>query len=134
MNAIPCGCNTKWTGWLYGWYLYIYPTFIYLTHFLSIYLILTTQNYINSLDILFSPFFNIINIIKNVSSSTETVKLWNYGILAFLFLAHSFMNRLKFQNPLFLQYLFKTFQECQQYTDTNISLNDVWPQRSHKVK
>ena len=29
--------------------------------------------------------------------------------------------------------LLKTFQECQHYEDANISLNEVWPQRSSKV-
>ena len=43
-------------------------------------------------------YFNINTVrnINNVSSSTshkKTLKLGNYGILAFFFLAHSFMNR-----------------------------------------
>ena len=86
--------------------------------------------------------------LKFSSSTSNNKKLWNYGILSFFFLAHSFMNRfwskfrlklsltrqwsitskviLKFRSHLFLRYnfCFKTFEECQHYEDANFSLND----------
>ena len=103
-------------------------------------------------------------ILKNVGSSTshkKTLKLWYYGILAFFFLARSFMNRFwcKFQfyhyhdnDKFFLKvikghkrsskkfiYLFlmpdflKPFQECQHYENINFLSNEVWTQRSYKA-
>ena len=61
--------------------------------------------YINELIYTYSGLFCIAvnpykvnNLIKNVSSFTshkKTVKLWDSGILDFIFLAHSFMNRFR---------------------------------------
>ena len=86
-------------GWLfvYGWYLSISLTFylsialsIYLSHFLSIYLTfyisfsIWPHKIISILWFFPSPFINIINIVKNVSSFTshnwncKTLKLRNF--------------------------------------------------------
>ena len=108
-NNTPCTFFKIVIGWLfvYGWYLSISLTFylsialsIYLSHFLSIY---RTFYLSISLSIYLSQ-FDHTKVLLHLT--TETVKLWNFGILPFFFLAPSFMKRLKFQNHHFLRYIF----------------------------